>query len=939
MPVGQIGVGPAHGAAHPAPELVELGQAHFIRILDDEGVHIGDVDARLDDGGAHQHIHLAVGHGGHDLVDLVLRHLAVGHGHGGLLPQQLPDARGSALDGLHSIVEVVHLTAPLQLPAHGVAEHRPVVLHHIGLHRLAVGGGLLQGGHVPDARHGHVQGPGDRRGRQGEHIYLLEGLLQLLLVGHAEALLLVHHQQAQVLEFYVLVEQPVGADEQVHRPVGHPLQGLFHLGRGAEAGDRLNFHRIVGKPPLGGEIVLAGQYRGGHQNGRLLAVQHALHDGPEGHLRLAVAHVAAQQAVHGPGLLHVVLDLRNAAQLVVGLRVLELLLEFPHPGGVGGEGETGQPLPLGIELDEPLGQVGHRRLGPAAGPLPVGAPQLVELLVLLVLSAADVFAHQVQLSGGHVEHVGPGVGQLDVILLHAVHRHLHHAHKAADSVVLMDHQVPWGQVGVGVQLLTVGDLLFDPALLARGGGPALGEHGDVGGGILKTGRQAPYGEDHAAWAGQVVEGKVHGRADLALPQHGLQVKGPLFRGHQHHRRSAVLLIVGQVGDRGLQTGPVGGQLLSHDVIACFGPQRVLGGGEGVQIAQREVGQYRHQLVQGGGKDGVGPVHQTVFQQELDVLGQLPVPVVAPLRHPAALGEAHDGVWGQIVGGRGHLAIDAGQVAVCDRPGDRRARQAGQKLGGRQEDYLLELGGAPLGIHIEQAHGVHVLVPEFDAGRGAVGRGVHVQNPAAQGELAYALHLLAPLVPRRGQKFRQLGQVVLAVAFERAAAPVKELRGQGALEQRLNGGHHQGRGALGHGVKGRQTAVLPLAGGHRAWVEQKLPGAQGKRLLTGEGGQVLAQPLALALVGADQHHRPAGVSQQGGGKMGAVDRGQSGDCRRAPAAVDGRQQRAVLRQILQYAGQEFHGLPPEKFKNLEVKGADEAGATGIMRGRFGTAISG
>ena len=43
-------------------------------------------------------------------------------------------------------------------------------------------------------------------------------LLQLfdgLLVGHAEALFLVHHQQAQILEFHILCQQAMGADDHV----------------------------------------------------------------------------------------------------------------------------------------------------------------------------------------------------------------------------------------------------------------------------------------------------------------------------------------------------------------------------------------------------------------------------------------------------------------------------------------------------------------------------------------------------------------------------------------------------------------------------------------------------------------------------------------------------------------------------------------------------
>ena len=61
-----------------------------------------------------------------------------------------------------------------------------------------------------------VERPGDRRRRQRQDVDLLLQLLEALLVGHAEALLLVHDDQPQVAEPDVLAQQPMGADDQVH---------------------------------------------------------------------------------------------------------------------------------------------------------------------------------------------------------------------------------------------------------------------------------------------------------------------------------------------------------------------------------------------------------------------------------------------------------------------------------------------------------------------------------------------------------------------------------------------------------------------------------------------------------------------------------------------------------------------------------------------------
>ena len=153
-------------------------------------------------------------------------------------------------------------------------------------------------------------------------------------MGDAEALLLVDDEEPQVLELHALLQQLVGPDEKIHAAGSGQAQDPPGLPGGGEAGEHLNLHREVPEPAAGGGVVLLGQDGGGHQDGRLFAVQHALHHRPEGHLRFAVAHVAAQQPVHGPGLFHVRLDLGDALELILRLRIGEGLLKLPLPGGV-----------------------------------------------------------------------------------------------------------------------------------------------------------------------------------------------------------------------------------------------------------------------------------------------------------------------------------------------------------------------------------------------------------------------------------------------------------------------------------------------------------------------------------------------------------------------------------------------------------------------------
>ena len=60
-------------------------------------------------------------------------------------------------------------------------------------------------------------------------------LLELLLVGDAEMLLLVDDDEAEVPEFDSLAEQRVGADDDIDLALGEALLGLRQLGGADEA--------------------------------------------------------------------------------------------------------------------------------------------------------------------------------------------------------------------------------------------------------------------------------------------------------------------------------------------------------------------------------------------------------------------------------------------------------------------------------------------------------------------------------------------------------------------------------------------------------------------------------------------------------------------------------------------------------------------------------
>ena len=99
------------------------------------------------------------------------------------------------------------------------------------------------------------------------------------------------------------------SDHDVHFAFGQALQHFGDLLLIAKTAEHFDANREGGEAPLECFEVLIGEHRGGREHRGLLAVAESLERGAHGDLGLAVAHVAAQQPVHGMVALHVFLDL------------------------------------------------------------------------------------------------------------------------------------------------------------------------------------------------------------------------------------------------------------------------------------------------------------------------------------------------------------------------------------------------------------------------------------------------------------------------------------------------------------------------------------------------------------------------------------------------------------------------------------------------------
>ena len=805
---------------------------------------------------------------------------------------------------LHAVMQIIDLPASAQLAADRIVQNRLVVLEHKGLNGVTVHRRFLNRRHIPDAGQGHVQGAGNRRGGQGQNVHALGQLLQPLLVRDAEALFLVHNQKAEILEQHVLLQKLVRSHNQIHAARPESRQRPFLLGRGTEAGKHLDVDRKALEAAHCREIVLLRQNRGRNENCDLLGIHHGLHRGAQGDLGFAEAHVAAEQPIHRRGRLHIALDLRDTAELIVRLDVGKVVLKFPLPRRISGKCEAHAALSLGIELNQSVRQILDGGLGAFFGFLPRIAAQLVQLYGA-VLRCADVFINQVHLGRRNVEHVRPLIGNFDVILHRAVHLHLLHADVAPDAVVLMDDQIARRQVGEGVELLAVGGFCPGAGLANRLGQKlALGEHSQPDGRILHAVRQRAVGQVDAPRCGQRLGWEHHRHREVMAAQMFFQNLSPAAVAAEDKGSVVVFLIVPEVCHRHVQIAAVGGKL-SGVKLHQRGGLEVGGigcGEEGVEIERRFSPEVGAEAVPVAAEITELSCENAALQQRIELHAQILLPACGGAVEISVVAEDCDAVFGQIIRRRTEFRVDHAQVAVaCPEeavgtqglqiclqgfdqgcmgrlapllPGDqllqRRAEavrpagvEHGEGLRHRQDHRMRNILNPALGQRVKQAHRVDLVSEELHAQR-IVHRGaVNVQNPAPDGKLSHALDHLTAGIAALHQPGGQVLQIIEPAGTQVNRRAQQRPMRQGTQRQGLKGGNHQPLGPGHHAVEQAKTLLLPLARGGGGVVKGQLPRRQNGEGRAKKGRKLLLRPAAGQLILTQHQHRCVQIPIQAG----------------------------------------------------------------------------
>ena len=223
------------------------------------------------------------------------------------------------------------------------------------------------------------------------------------------------------------------------------LTDVALLGGRAEPRHVLDLERLVAQALDERAEVLLGEDRRRHQHHHLLAVAGGLDRGAQRDLGLAVADVAADQAVHRPLGLHVGDHVLDRVALVGRLAVREARLEVAQLLGELRERVAAAALALGVEVEQLAGQL----LGGAAGArldlVPARAAELGERRRAAV--GAEVAADLRQLVDRHEDLVVALELEVQVVAGDAGDGLGVEPGEASDAVVLVDDVVAGAQVG------------------------------------------------------------------------------------------------------------------------------------------------------------------------------------------------------------------------------------------------------------------------------------------------------------------------------------------------------------------------------------------------------------------------------------------------------------------------------------------------------------
>src|SRR5215210_508372 len=287
---------------------MELGEAEAFRAFDHDRARVRHVDTDLDDNGSHEHLNLPCPEQGHHLTLVLGLHPAVQKPDHPLGEDVVGELLVELLGGAH-IFQCLRLlderTDHVSLPPFldrladllvGPESFRGV--DDPGLDRFPARWQFVYQGDLEVAVEREGEGPRYRGGRHDEGVRSGPFLAEHRPLADAEAVLLVHDDEREVVEIYAFLYEGVRSDDDVGLAGGYLLQGLTPLRHALRAGEQNDVDGQVGQGRRDREVVLPGEDLGRGHYGTLSSCLDRREERGYGDHGLAAAHIPLKETAH-----------------------------------------------------------------------------------------------------------------------------------------------------------------------------------------------------------------------------------------------------------------------------------------------------------------------------------------------------------------------------------------------------------------------------------------------------------------------------------------------------------------------------------------------------------------------------------------------------------------------------------------------------------------
>src|SRR5262249_7075850 len=159
--------------------------------------------------------------------------------------------------------------------------------------------------HVASTCESKIKGPWNRRGTESQYINQSTEHFKFFFVQHAESLFLIDHDETEVFEGSVVLQQTMGADHNVHGSRGQILNHALLSPAAAKTRKQLDADGIIRHALAKGIVMLLGENRCRHEHGDLATIHYRLEGRPDAYLGFAKTNIATDEPIHGFRPLHV----------------------------------------------------------------------------------------------------------------------------------------------------------------------------------------------------------------------------------------------------------------------------------------------------------------------------------------------------------------------------------------------------------------------------------------------------------------------------------------------------------------------------------------------------------------------------------------------------------------------------------------------------------